>query len=196
MTDTDMPDEHYLTDDQMADYYADESAISGENEAGYDDESTGEYNVDVMTGELTDFLDELMEAEKNAYDEADSTNGEYGGENSVQDENGKEVKLKYATAHEFYDKYLRFLYPVNIDGIKTFWQIDWANNFAANERITALWQAYEQMHTSDLSAWFIHHADPQMTVLQSYTGPFSTSKYIQYPGNPLPELEMPEETQS
>ncbi|TCL83087.1 MULTISPECIES: DUF4913 domain-containing protein [unclassified Rathayibacter] len=106
--------------------------------------------------------------------------------------------LVYGSADEWLRKYWRYTYRrrVSAKGQGTGrWRADWWTVDEAVQRIEALWRSWEASRLDaglGISAWWINHADPHMSVLLSTEGPFVGATDENLPREPLPYLPPPE----
>ena len=106
-------------------------------------------------------------------------------------------ELFYGSVDEFVRKHLRYHYrrAVGRSGRAEYrWRAAWWKSEEALARLEALWRAWEaarQDPGAGVSDWWLNHADRQMSVLLSPSGPFATSEDANRPGDPLPYTEPP-----
>ncbi|MFD1722430.1 DUF4913 domain-containing protein [Amnibacterium endophyticum] len=107
------------------------------------------------------------------------------------------VSTYYGSADEWFRRYWRYTYRrrVSPKGTGTGrWRADWWANDEARQRIEALWRSWEACRRdpgTGVSAWWINHADPQMSALLAVDGCFAASSDENLPGDPLPYTEPP-----
>ena len=99
----------------------------------------------------------------------------------------------YGSADEFVRKQLIGTYRRRVirqgSGGGLRWKAAWWESKEAQQRIEALWRAWEAARADEkagMSTWWINHCDPHMAVLLSQDGPFADSTDENRIGQPLP----------
>lgn len=86
-------------------------------------------------------------------------------------------QLQFPTLDAFVQDLIAVVYelPTEASAVRT-WCPEWWMHDAAVFRLTALWQAWEQMHVSDgpegAARWLVSYGDPIMERLTAADGPF------------------------
>ncbi|RFA06760.1 hypothetical protein B7R21_18455 [Subtercola boreus] len=103
------------------------------------------------------------------------------------------VTTHFGSADEFVRKQLITTYRRRViaqgTGGGMRWKAAWWSSKEAQQRIEALWRAWEaarQDEKAGMSLWWISHCDPHMTILLSPEGPFADSTDENRIGDPLP----------
>ncbi|RFA17742.1 DUF4913 domain-containing protein [Subtercola boreus] len=103
------------------------------------------------------------------------------------------VTTHFGSADEFVRKQLIGTYRRRViaqgSGAGFRWKAAWWESKEAQQRIEALWRAWEAARADEkagMSAWWIEHCDPHMSVLLSPEGPFADSTDENRIGDPLP----------
>jgi hypothetical protein len=109
------------------------------------------------------------------------------------------VTTHFGSADEFVRKQLVGTYRRRViahgSGGGYRWKAAWWESKEAQQRIEALWRAWEAARSDEkagMSAWWIEHCDPHMSVLLSPDGPFADSTDENRLGDPLP-YQAPDE---
>lgn len=99
----------------------------------------------------------------------------------------------FGSADEFVRKQLIGTYRRRVirggSGSGLRWKAAWWSSAEAQQRIEALWRAWEAARADEkagMSTWWINHCDPHMTALLSPDGPFADSQDENRVGEPLP----------
>ncbi|QHC65093.1 DUF4913 domain-containing protein (plasmid) [Rathayibacter festucae] len=105
----------------------------------------------------------------------------------------EEPTTHFGSADEFVRKQLIGTYRRRVmaqgSGAGLRWKAAWWESKEAQQRIEALWRAWEAARAdpkAGMSAWWINHCDPHMSVLLSADGPFADSTDENRIGEPLP----------
>ena len=112
---------------------------------------------------------------------------------SVDVDAGEEPTTHFGSADEFVRKQLISTYRRRVvaqgSGGGSRWKAAWWESKEAQQRIEALWRAWEAARAdpkAGMSAWWINHCDPHMNVLLSSDGPFADSTDENRIGEALP----------
>jgi len=112
---------------------------------------------------------------------------------SIDVEAQEEPTTHFGSADEFVRKQLIGTYRRRVmaqgSGAGLRWKAAWWESKEAQQRIEALWRAWEAARAdpkAGMSAWWINHCDPHMSVLLSPDGPFADSTDENRIGEALP----------
>ncbi|GAA2148857.1 DUF4913 domain-containing protein [Actinomadura napierensis] len=110
---------------------------------------------------------------------------------SVQQEEEEERAPAFQTPEEFFTEFLAPHIQRRLGGSYT-WCPEWWSHPEGISRIVAMWTAFEHLRWEGalgMSTWWLHHADPHLSVLMSKDGgPFSACKKDAHNPNGLPSL--------
>ncbi|MGW4485503.1 DUF4913 domain-containing protein [Amycolatopsis sp. NPDC004368] len=106
------------------------------------------------------------------------------------------AKLFYGNVNEFVTERLVYLYARPLSQSGSVWCPEWYRHAEALSRLDSIWRAWENLRLDPglgMSAWWLHHADPNMRVLlDPVTGPFASCVDGHHHVEPLPVMTPPE----
>ncbi|MFF7995075.1 DUF4913 domain-containing protein [Kitasatospora xanthocidica] len=106
----------------------------------------------------------------------------------------EEAQPVFDNVEDFVVEYLSPLISRRLNGATLTWCPQWFLHAEAIARLTAMWRAWEHLRLDPAlgsSTWWIHHADPHLSVLfDPDSGPFAacspTDGHSPHPLDPLP----------
>lgn len=105
--------------------------------------------------------------------------------------------LVFAGLEAFVAEYLAEVLGRDVSGPVHAWCPSWWKHPEALVRLNAMWRAFEYLRLDSslgMSSWWLHHADPHLTVLLNpVTGPFAACKAAgeHVPPAPVPVVPAP-----